>query len=317
MNRSEMYSKEDLAMLNPSTPQPRQRDESTKLQEQVRALTIQLQRERRSLQKAEVDMKELEKKYKTEVVQIQTDVEVMKTNLQKAKLTNKTLLVEKDKAVSDLKSKSAAYDELKSHVKSLVTVFVDSLEQIVKQDDTEAELERVRKMLSYKLNTLKNITGTDFDLETKKLNSLSYKTLAKPPSIQSIYQTEADSFYPTDKSPITYEVEFFTEDSQTEEEINKFAPLKVLNQDLNKKSMMFQEPPDDGFTLHKSASREKTQEVCWALADFDFVAEQDGDLDIRKGDMIQVLTKDESGWWQGRIKSRMGSFPSNYVHLIS
>lgn len=314
INRSEMYSKEDLAMLNPSTPQPRQRDETAKLQEQVRTLTVQVQRERRLTLKAESEAKELERKYKSEVVQIQADVEVMKTNLQKAQMTNKSLVTDKDKAMQDLKAKNSAYDELKAHVKSLVTVFVDALDIVAKQDGAEVGLERVQKTVTYKLNTLKTLIGYDFEVEAKKLSSLTYRSMMKPPSVQSIYTSEQE--YTPDKPSITYEVEFFTEDSQSEEEVNKYAPLRVLNSDLNKKAMIFQEPPEDSHALHKSASRDKVNEGSYAIAEYDFAAEQDGDLNIRKGELIQVLTKDESGWWFGRIGTRSGNFPCNYVHLV-
>jgi hypothetical protein len=313
MNHSELYSKEELSIHNPSTPQPRQRDECTKLQEQVRVLTAQLQRERRASQKTEGEYKELDKKYKAEVVQIQSDVEGMKTHLYKAKLANKTLLTDKDKALHDLKTKGVALEELKAQVKSLVALFVDALETVIRQDD--AGLQRVQKVLGYKLNSLKACTGAELDLEIQKLNSFSCRGLSKPSSMKSIY-TEPDSFCPIEKPGHSFDVEFFTEDSQVEEDFNKYAPLQALNPNISKKAMAFQEPPDDCFKLHKSASRDKVQEGCYAIAEYDFAAEQEGDLNIRKGELIQVLTKDEGGWWYGRIGTRSGNFPCNYVHLV-
>jgi hypothetical protein len=62
-----MYVKEELCLLTPSTPQPRQRDNSAKLQKQVRVLTVQLQRERKGAQRLEEENKLLENKHKTEV----------------------------------------------------------------------------------------------------------------------------------------------------------------------------------------------------------------------------------------------------------
>jgi hypothetical protein len=315
MHHSELYSKEELSIHNPSTPQPRQRDEFTKLQEQVRVLTAQLQRERRASQKTEAEYKELDKKYRAEVVQVQSDVEGMKSHLYKAKLANKTILTDKDRALHDLKAKGAALDELKAQVKSLVTVFVDALETVIRQDDLDSGLQRVQKVLGYKLSTIQACTGADLDLEIQKLNSFSYKGLSKPPSMKSIY-TDPDSFCPTEKPVHSFDHEFFTEDSQVEEDFNKYAPLQALNRNISKKAMVFQEPPDDCFKLHKSASRDKVQEGCYAIAEYDFAAEQEGDLNIRKGELIQVLTKDEGGWWYGRIGTRSGNFPSNYVHLV-
>lgn len=55
-------------------------------------------------------------------------------------------------------------------------------------------------------------------------------------------------------------------------------------------------------------------ECCVAL--YDCEAESVGDLTFGAGEVIEVTSKDPSGWWQGRVKgepSRKGQFPANYV----
>ncbi|KAG5996378.1 hypothetical protein E4U54_002588 [Claviceps lovelessii] len=54
-----------------------------------------------------------------------------------------------------------------------------------------------------------------------------------------------------------------------------------------------------------------------AVALFNFDADQPGDLSFKKGDVITILKKTDSDndWWTGRIGSRHGIFPSNYVKL--
>lgn len=43
-------------------------------------------------------------------------------------------------------------------------------------------------------------------------------------------------------------------------------------------------------------------------------ATEAGELEFRKGDVIVVLRKDESGWWEGRTPDgKKGIFPANYV----
>ena len=41
------------------------------------------------------------------------------------------------------------------------------------------------------------------------------------------------------------------------------------------------------------------------------------DLEFRKGQVIQVITRMDSqnDWWEGRIDDRVGIFPANYVKL--
>lgn len=49
----------------------------------------------------------------------------------------------------------------------------------------------------------------------------------------------------------------------------------------------------------------------------DYEASDDTSLGFRKGDIIQVLTELESGWWDGVLKNFRGWFPSNLVTEVS
>jgi len=57
------------------------------------------------------------------------------------------------------------------------------------------------------------------------------------------------------------------------------------------------------------------QEKCRALYDFDPVDVPHG-IPIRSGDVITVLNKTPSGWWEGELRGRTGFFPSNYVQPL-
>ncbi|KAM5436142.1 hypothetical protein McanMca71_000108 [Microsporum canis] len=52
-----------------------------------------------------------------------------------------------------------------------------------------------------------------------------------------------------------------------------------------------------------------------AVALFTFNADQEGDLGFKKGDIITIVkrTEKQDDWWTGKIGSRVGIFPSNYV----
>jgi son of sevenless-like protein len=43
-----------------------------------------------------------------------------------------------------------------------------------------------------------------------------------------------------------------------------------------------------------------------AVALFDFTGEEDNSLSFKKGDAIEVLNKDNSGWWDGSCHGRRG-----------
>ncbi|KAM6969181.1 mitogen-activated protein kinase kinase kinase 9 [Tautogolabrus adspersus] len=51
---------------------------------------------------------------------------------------------------------------------------------------------------------------------------------------------------------------------------------------------------------------------------FDYEATAEDELSLRRGDLVEVLSKDslvsgDEGWWTGMIADRVGIFPSNYV----
>lgn len=55
---------------------------------------------------------------------------------------------------------------------------------------------------------------------------------------------------------------------------------------------------------------------CRAL--YDFQTDDASSLSFRKGDIIEVLTRLDSGWWDGLLgPDERGWFPSNYVTVIS
>lgn len=54
---------------------------------------------------------------------------------------------------------------------------------------------------------------------------------------------------------------------------------------------------------------------CRALYDYD--AQDASALSFRRGDVIEILSKQPSGWWDGLLGDERGWFPSNYVEEIS
>lgn len=37
------------------------------------------------------------------------------------------------------------------------------------------------------------------------------------------------------------------------------------------------------------------------------------ELELEPGDIIEVHTKEDNGWWLGELKNRIGIFPATYV----
>ncbi|KNZ81298.1 Cell division control protein 25 [Termitomyces sp. J132] len=50
---------------------------------------------------------------------------------------------------------------------------------------------------------------------------------------------------------------------------------------------------------------------------YDYEAHSESSLSFNRGDVIEVLTQEPSGWWDGLLGDERGWFPSNYVEVIS
>lgn len=46
---------------------------------------------------------------------------------------------------------------------------------------------------------------------------------------------------------------------------------------------------------------------------YDFQAQESGELDFRRGDVITVTDRSDEHWWSGEIGNRKGLFPAIYV----
>lgn len=50
---------------------------------------------------------------------------------------------------------------------------------------------------------------------------------------------------------------------------------------------------------------------------YDYVANNEDELNFSKGQLINVVNKDDPDWWQGEISGVTGLFPSNYVKMTT
>ena len=52
---------------------------------------------------------------------------------------------------------------------------------------------------------------------------------------------------------------------------------------------------------------------------FSYTAENNDELSIMEGDIVNVLEKEleDSGWWKGELNGKVGVFPDNFVDILS
>uniref|UniRef100_E9Q3I9 Intersectin-1 n=4 Tax=Mus musculus TaxID=10090 RepID=E9Q3I9_MOUSE len=57
--------------------------------------------------------------------------------------------------------------------------------------------------------------------------------------------------------------------------------------------------------------------VCQVIGMYDYTAQNDDELAFSKGQIINVLNKEDPDWWKGEVSGQVGLFPSNYVKLTT
>jgi len=68
--------------------------------------------------------------------------------------------------------------------------------------------------------------------------------------------------------------------------------------------------------LYAAEEREK-RAVEFGKALYDFKPTENGQLTFSKGDIIIILSKEHTSWWQGQSGNTVGLFPNNYVEIVS
>ena len=48
---------------------------------------------------------------------------------------------------------------------------------------------------------------------------------------------------------------------------------------------------------------------------FNYHTNEDAELSLRRGEIVEVLAQNHKGWWTGSLNGKEGFFPSNYVKL--
>ncbi|KAK6013537.1 SH3 domain protein, partial [Ostertagia ostertagi] len=61
----------------------------------------------------------------------------------------------------------------------------------------------------------------------------------------------------------------------------------------------------------KPPTKPRMYPVVRAMYDYD--AQDTDELSFSANDEIELMQKHESGWWQGKIGTKIGLFPANYV----
>lgn len=52
-----------------------------------------------------------------------------------------------------------------------------------------------------------------------------------------------------------------------------------------------------------------------AIVEYNYVAQEDDELTLKKGDIITGIKVMLGGWWEGTLRDKRGMFPDNFVKV--
>ncbi|XP_066298923.1 uncharacterized protein [Branchiostoma lanceolatum] len=55
---------------------------------------------------------------------------------------------------------------------------------------------------------------------------------------------------------------------------------------------------------------------CYARALYDYDPCEEGELQLQVGDVMEIVSREDPGWWYGYLRGKVGLFPSNYVEVV-
>ncbi|XP_041044394.1 CD2-associated protein isoform X2 [Carcharodon carcharias] len=71
--------------------------------------------------------------------------------------------------------------------------------------------------------------------------------------------------------------------------------------------------PVVGFPPQPKSLRKRRSKKRLCEAQFDYIPQNEDELEIKTGDVIEIIEEVEEGWWKGALNEKTGLFPSNFV----
>lgn len=284
--------------------------------------------------------------YKQEILRLNTELNLATQAQQKLEISNRAYLLELEQLKHDASFYVSSIDNLKSCVSYLSNTLTHILCSILNSDTQQNELGidlkkglklQILDLLSFKLQEISTQIGLNLEEERKTASqsvSISpilpeVSKMPQEPVSLTIFQPDSEASKLTRK-PARQQAEH-SSDSITPslQESKSLHPLNPFRQNtqtrlFSSKDDQFKVVNEDYHTLRKKV-RERIRRKCQSMSDqplvavakYDFHGEQDGDLKFQRGDKIEIVLRSDSGWWLGKLNNMIGSFPCNYVELLT
>lgn len=323
---------------NNSKPQvtPRGSAEGLQHQEISKKLTTHSISDHRLSSKKENEFHGLSKSSSsTDIESLRAEFEKQKKALSKYKHDNATLAKERDKLLLDLNSSYKSLDTTRSALKSLTRSMTEVIYSLLSIDkpvpiadlDSKSELiSQIQNLFISKLMQVSKNTSADLEEEISSIANWNSKPFSAPKrkSIQEDALEISIGDFPQSSDRISAEKS--PEQPNTPKlgsTVSHLHPLNPLKDFKTSKIMYFEDDvsPEREFSGTKSRQRIRRKSECpvqsrqFALAIYDFRGEHPEDLSFCRGETVEILRTDNSGWWTGKLGKKIGTFPYNFVQI--
>ncbi len=93
----------------------------------------------------------------------------------------------------------------------------------------------------------------------------------------------------------------------------EYRPASSLSSSTSTSTLL----SDPSFSQNSHMDDQQILTTFFCRAKYDYQSADDASLSFRRGEIIEVLTRLETGWWDGLLGEERGWFPSNYVDIIT
>lgn len=283
------------------TPLSKPNEETVMLQETIKKLTVLLNKEKKHSLKNDIKHKEAETQYKTEIIKLKKDVDLITLEVKKLRNERNQLLIDRKSMETELRSFKSSSGILKKQLESLASSFTQLFDFVLSKiyfslsqasSSTRNSIRTLVKNLVDKIDETHRTTKVNLSEDLRKIQHwglLEQETYITPQDDYEYVQDEEEdesTFYPPTPS--------------SEYRSNELHPLNPLKSVVTEDDELF---------------RATTYDKIYGTVIAGFKAEEANELDLSVGDSVEVISKHESEWWLGLCKGRVGIFPSECVRF--
>jgi hypothetical protein len=277
--------------------------------------------------------------YKQEILRLNAELNLATQAQQKLEISNRAYILELEKLKQDATFYVSNIDNLKSCVSYLSNTLTHILCSLLNSDTQQSELGidvkkglklQILDLLSFKLQEISTQIGLNLEEERNAAShSLSISpnlpevsNMPQEPVTLTNFKPDCEASKLTRKPARQHPEHSPDRIAPSIQESKSLHPLNPFRQ--TSKDDQFKVVTEDYHTLRKKV-RERIRRKCQSMSDqplvavakYDFHGEQDGDLKFERGDKIEIVMRSDSGWWLGKLNNMIGSFPCNYVELLT